>query len=106
MQLVKCCLLENSSDPVVRDVYEIRKNRVTSFTARWSGPKALEELMSVAEHRLKFAGQVGTSGLGANKAASYIGTPTLRDLRENVTKALVSGVRRRAFASRCLIASS
>jgi hypothetical protein len=84
MQLVKCCLLQNSSDP------KVRKDRVTSFTARWSGPKALEQLIPIAEHNLKFAGQVGTSGLGASKSASYIGTPTLRDLRENVTKALAA----------------
>ena len=47
MQLVKCCLLENSNDPNIRDIYEIRKNRVTSFSERWSGPKALQALIPV-----------------------------------------------------------
>ena len=89
MQLVKCCLLENSNDPNIRDIYEIRKNRVTSFSERWSGPKALQALIPVAEHNLQFAGQVGRAGLGSNRAASYIGTPTLRDMREKVTEALV-----------------
>ena len=83
-------MLQSSSDPVVRDIYDIRKSRVTSFSARWSAPKALETLIPVAEHNLKFAGQVGMSGLGANKAASYIGKPTVRDLREKVTDALVA----------------
>ena len=44
----------------------------------------------MAEHNLQFAGQVGTSGLGANKGGRYIGTPTLKDLREKVTEALVA----------------
>ena len=47
-------------------------------------------LIPVAEHKLKFAGQVGTQGLGANRAAHYIATPTLKDLREKVTEALVT----------------
>jgi hypothetical protein len=34
MQLVKCCLLQNSNDPVVRDVYKIKEDRVTSHAAR------------------------------------------------------------------------
>ena len=89
MQLVKCCLLENSNDPTIRDIYKIKKDRVTAFAARWSGPKALETLIPVAEHNLQFAGQIGTAGLGSNRASRYIGAPTLKDLREQVTKALV-----------------
>ena len=74
----------------MKEIYEIKKKRVVSFSERWSGPKALETLIPVAEHNLQFAGQVGTSGLGANKAQRYIGSPTLEDLREKVTEALVA----------------
>ena len=68
MQLVKCCLLQNSNDPVVRDIYKIKEDRVTSHAARWSGPKALQALLPVAEHNIRFAGQKGSSGLGASKS--------------------------------------
>jgi hypothetical protein len=90
MQLVKCCLLQNSNDPVVRDIYKIKEDRVASHAVRWSGPKALQVLLPVAEHNLWFAGQKGSSGLGASKAACYIGTPTPKDLREKVTEALIT----------------
>jgi hypothetical protein len=56
MQLVKCCLLENSNDPTIRDIYKIRKDRVTAFSARWSGPKALEALIPVAGAQLAVCG--------------------------------------------------
>jgi hypothetical protein len=90
MQIVKCCLLQNSNDPVIRGIYKIKEDRVTSHAARWSGPKALQVLLPVAEHNIRFAGQNGSSGLGASKAACYIGTPTPKDLREKVTEALVA----------------
>ena len=90
LQLVKCCLLKDSSDLTIKEIYEIKNKRVISFSDRWSGPKALETLIPMAEHNLQFAGQVGTSGLGANKGGRYIGTPTLKDLREKVTEALVA----------------
>ena len=88
MQVVKACLLKNSSDPLIRDIYEIRRVRVAGFEARWSGPKKLEALLPVAEHNVRFAAQKGTSGLGACKAGPYIGNPTIRDWREKVTEAL------------------
>jgi hypothetical protein len=90
MQLVKCCLLENSKDPLVREIYALKKEHVSAFTSRWTGPKALADLLPVAEHNLHFAGQVGRSGLGSNRAAPYIGSPTIRDLREKVVESLVS----------------
>jgi hypothetical protein len=88
MQVVKACLLKNSSDPLIRDIYEIRKARVTGFKVRWSGLKTLEALLPVAEHNVRFAAQKGTSGIGAFKAGPYIGNPTIRDWREKVTEAL------------------
>ena len=47
LQLVKCCLLKFSSDPVIKEIYGIKKDRVISFSERWSGPKALEMLIPV-----------------------------------------------------------
>ena len=90
MQLVKACLLENSNDPLIRQIYDVRKERVLSFRSRWSGPKALEELLPVADHKIRFAGQVGRSGLGANKDRPYIAQPSLDDIRQKVTEVLVA----------------
>ena len=81
----KCCFLQNSNDPLVREIYKIKEDRVTSHAARWSGAKALQVLLPVAEHNIRFASQKGRSGLGASKAACYIGTPTPKDMREKVT---------------------
>ncbi len=47
-------------------------------------------LLPVAEHNIRFAEQKGSSGLGASKAACYIGSSTPKDLREKVTEALVA----------------
>ena len=38
MQVVKLALLKDSSDVLIRDIYQIRKDRVSHFSARWSGP--------------------------------------------------------------------
>jgi hypothetical protein len=47
LQIVKCCLLKYSSDPLIKEIYEIKKGRVMSFSERWSGPKALEMLIQL-----------------------------------------------------------
>jgi len=86
-QVVKCSLLQNSNDPDVRAIYELRKSRVANFT-RWSGSKELSNLEPVADHSLRFAGQVGTSGLGSNKSDPYIADPTLKERRGKICETL------------------
>ena len=91
MQLVKCCLLENSNDPNIRDIYKIRKNRVTAFSARWSALRRWKHLFPWQSTICSLQARSVQQALGLT-AASYIGTPTLKDLREKATKALVDEV--------------
>jgi len=90
LQLVKCCLLENSSDATVREIYELHKTRVSTFTNRWSGPKELSNLEPVVDHNIRFAGQVGRAGLGSNLGNPYVANPTLQERRSKVTEALTN----------------
>ena len=77
LQVVKCCLLQNSKDGDVKAIYELRKERVSDFTNRWSGPKELTNLEPVADHNLRFAGQTGRAGLGSQKSNPYLANPTI-----------------------------
>jgi len=79
--------LEASKDADVRAIYEQRKARVTAFTNRWSGPKELKNLEPIANHSLRFAGQIGRAGLGSQKS-KYIANPTVEDRRAKVTETL------------------
>jgi hypothetical protein len=90
MQLVKCCLLENSSDPKVQALYKLRKDRVSSFTRRWAAPKELLHLEPIADHNLKFAGQTGRAGLGSLKSDPYLANPTPEDRRSKITATLAA----------------
>ena len=83
-------LLQNSKDEDIRAIYEHRKLRVTAFQRRWSGPKELAQLEPVADHNLRFAGQIGTAGLGAKKSDPYIADPTSSQRREKISEALTS----------------
>src|SRR4051812_24675222 len=53
-------------------------------------PESTGNADSCSRTQTKIAGQVGTQGLGAYKAARYIGAPTVKDLREKVIETLVS----------------
>jgi hypothetical protein len=88
LQLVTCCLLENSSDETVRAVYKLKKDRVSEFKTRWAAPNELSKLDAVAEHNLRFAGQTGRAGLGSLKNDPYIAHPTMKQRREKITSAL------------------
>ena len=90
LQLVKCCLLENSNDPKIRSIYGVRAERVKNHASRWVAPNELAKLQQVVEHDLRFAGQTGRAGLGANKVDPYIAKPTIKQIREKVTSALRS----------------
>ena len=59
-----------------------------AFSRCWSGPSELETLEPIAEHSLRFAGQVGTAGLGSRKSEHYIATTAER--RDKVQKSVRS----------------
>jgi hypothetical protein len=85
MQVVKCGLLQSSADSNIRAIYEQRKNKHVA-QSRWSGPKELAALEPVVEHSLRFAGQVGSAGLGSCKSRPYIANPTNEDRRQKAMK--------------------
>ena len=88
LQVVKCSLLENSKDVDVRAIYEQRKARLSAFANRWSGPKELESLEPIVDHKLRFAGQTGTSGLGSSMTSDYIANPSTAERRAKATETL------------------
>ena len=90
MQVVKCCLLENSQDQDIRAIYELRKSRVVEYNNRWSGPKEVQMLEPIVEHNFRFAGQTGTAGLGACKSNPYVANPSKAQWREKMTETLVA----------------
>ena len=57
---------------------------------RWSGPKELENLKPIADHDTRFAGQMGTAGLGTNKSNPYIANPTTEERRSKITETFVA----------------
>ncbi len=90
MQVVKCCLLENSQAENVRAIYEQRKSRVIEYNNRWSGPKEVQGLDPIVEHSFRFAGQTGTIELGACKSNPYVANPSKEQWREKMTETLVT----------------
>ena len=108
LQLVKCCLLESSSDETVREIYQLRKERLSKITSRWSATNELKNLESIVDHNLKFAGQTDRAGLGSKKDSLYIANPSNRQLRTKTTAALATSFEEKhtpcfLFASaRCL----
>ena len=78
MQIIKCNLLENSSDPVVRDIYNMKKKRVAGFQKRWVASRVTSELTADADLSLRFPTQKGRSGLGSG---NFVGNPTNAERR-------------------------
>ena len=87
LQLVRCCLLKNSHDPVVAGAFALRAARESSFSRTWSASQQLETLGPLVEHEVRFGGQQGREGLGAGR---YFANPTFRDSRLLLTKTLLA----------------
>lgn len=64
MQIVKCELLRNSTDPSIRNLYETREALDAKLTRVWKASKALTVANAEVELDLKFPSQVGQAGLG------------------------------------------
>ena len=50
LQLVRCCLLKNSRDPVVAGAFTLKAARERSFSRTWSASQELEKLGLLVEH--------------------------------------------------------
>ena len=57
LQLVRCCLLKHSRDPLVAGVYQAKATREQSWSRTWSATRELESLGPLVEHELCFGGQ-------------------------------------------------
>ena len=90
MQVTKCCLLRESQDETVREIYAHYHEYNLEYVKKWSGPKELTNLEPIAEHKLRYAGQTGTAGLGSRKSDPYIANPTKKDRRQKITETLIS----------------
>ena len=75
LQLVRSCLLANSQDPLIQEIFSRKSVHMSSFAHRWSGPKALSTLAPIASHNIRFAGQTDHTGLGSMRS-SYLSNPT------------------------------
>ena len=73
LQLVRCCLLKNSRDPVVAGAFTLKAARERSFSRTWSASQELEKLGPLVEHEVRFGGQQGREGLGVGR---YFANPS------------------------------
>ena len=87
LQLVKCCLLENSKDPATQAIYKHHKQRLEKVTSRWVASNELAKLDPVVDHSIQFAGQIGHAGLGSLRS-HYIANPSKRQRRAKFVEAL------------------
>jgi hypothetical protein len=87
LQLVRCCLLKNSSDPVVRGAYKVRAGREESFTHVWSAALNLETMDHLLEHKQRFGGQKDRVGLGAGR---YVASPSFKETRKLLVDVLLA----------------
>jgi hypothetical protein len=87
LQLVRCCLLKNSSDPVVRGAYKVRAGREESFTHVWSAARNLETMGHLLEHKQRFGGQKDRVGLGAGR---YVASPSFKETRKLLVDVLLA----------------
>jgi len=77
LQLVKCCLLENSKDETTQAIYKHHKERVQNISSRWKASVELAKIDPVVDHNIHFSGQSGREGLGFVKS-HYIAKPSKR----------------------------
>ena len=87
LQLVKCCLLENSKDETTQAIYKHHKERVQNISSRWKASVELAKIDPVVDHNIHFSGQSGREGLGFVK--SHVANP-LSGNRAKVTEALAT----------------
>ena len=90
MQVTKCCLLRDSKDETVRKIYANYEAKKRAYVTKWTGAKELARLEPIAEHKLRYAGQTGTAGLGSRKSDPYIANPSEKDRRQKITETLVA----------------
>ena len=85
MQLVKCCLLENSNDESIRAIYQSKRARVINFAGRWSAAQERLQLDAAVEHDIRFGSQDNKVGLGSG---NYNANPSVKEVRQKVSVTL------------------
>lgn len=85
MSVVKCLLLKQSKDPVVRHLYDKRATREANLSV-WRASKETSKVQQIADHKLHFAGQTHRLGLGNGY---YDNQPSDTAYRKLCTQAVV-----------------
>ncbi len=85
MQLVKCCLLENSNDESIRAIYKSKRARVINFAGRWSAAQERLQLDAAVEYDIRFGSQDNKSGLGSGNCNA---NPSMEEMRRRVSVTL------------------
>ena len=87
MQLVKCELLRNSTDPNVQKLYETRQTRNQSVRRVWKATNLATTVNAEVDLDLKFPAQESHKGLGFG---NFNPNPSQKDRRKLVIKKAVS----------------
>ena len=98
MQLIRCCLLANSSDPSVVEVFQLKTAKVSTFKKKWAANNVFVEVSEHADFNQRFQSQSTKLGLGHGK---YNNSPTPAERRTQISKAytLTSEEKRLAHAT-------
>ena len=82
MQLIKCCLLENSSDSDVVKMFQLKTARVRDFSKKWTANKNFLEVSEHADFNQRFQSQSTKLGLGHG---NYNNSPTPAERRKKIS---------------------
>jgi hypothetical protein len=83
MQIIKCSLLDDSRDPAVAKVYQLKAQKTSVWKIKWAPHKILKSLSAEAMLNLSFPAQKGKLGLGHGL---FVGSPSPADVRRMVTQ--------------------
>ena len=83
MQITKSHLLQNSSDPTIRSLYQHCSKRESSFRHKNLGSHFLSTITPIVNYNIKFQGQQTRQGLGTGR---YVKPTTFAEERKLFTK--------------------
>jgi hypothetical protein len=83
MRVCKAHLFKHSSDPAIRQLYQLKLNKARLSTKKWAPETALEEAEAEVELECKFPGQTTRHGIGfaRSRGIQLCKTSTIRDHR-------------------------
>ena len=88
MQVIKCSLLDNSTDSNVKSVFQKKSNKSLGWSKKWNPTKVYKDLSNEVFIRSKFPPQTSKLGLGHKL---FIGDPSKKDIRK-LTVATLSSI--------------